>query len=105
MSYEEIASYESVFNDIKRVLEPTGVTYDELVEKKGVNMWERNEGWIAYKDGQFFTSTGKAHLWVQKWVDEGFPPIACHQRPAEHPLNAEGLAAKYPLAAVPSSRV
>ena len=85
---------------IKRVLEPTGVTYDELVEKKGVNMWERNEGWIAYKDGQFFTSTGKAHLWVQKWVDEGFPPIACHQRPAEHPLNAEGLAAKYPLAAV-----
>ena len=37
---------------------------------------------------------------MQKWVDEGFPPIACHQRPAEHPLNAEGLAAKYPLAAV-----
>ena len=31
---------------------------------------------------------------------KGFPPIACHQRPAEHPLNAEGLAAKYPLAAV-----
>ena len=97
--------FEQYFNEdpevyIKRVLEPTGVTYDELVEKKGVNMWERNEGWIAYKDGQFFTSTGKAHLWVQKWVDEGFPPIACHQRPAEHPLNAEGLAAKYPLAAV-----
>ena len=37
---------------------------------------------------------------MQKWVGEGFPPIACHQRPAEHPLNAEGLAAKYPLAAV-----
>ena len=71
--------FEQYFNEdpevyIKRVLEPTGVTYDELVEKKGVNMWERNEGWIAYKDGQFFTSTGKAHLWVQKWVDEGFPP-------------------------------
>ena len=80
--------FEQYFNEdpevyIKRVLEPTGVTYDELVEKKGVNMWERNEGWIAYKDGQFFTSTGKAHLWVQKWVDEGFPPIACHQRPAD----------------------
>ena len=37
--------FEQYFNedpevDIKRVLEPTGVTYDELVEKKGVNMWE-----------------------------------------------------------------
>ena len=97
--------FEQYFNEdpevyIRRVLEPTGITYEELVEQKGVNMWERNEGWIAYKDGQFYTSTGKAHLWVQQWVDEGYPGIACHQRPAEHPLNADGLAAQYPLAAV-----
>lgn len=97
--------FEKYFNEdpsvyIKRVLEPTGVTYEELVEKKGINMWERNPGWIAYKDGNFFTSTGKAHLWVKEWVDQGFPPIACHQRPVEHPLNTDGMAAKYPLAAV-----
>lgn len=81
---------------IKKVLEPTGVTYEELVEKKGVNAFDLVPGWIAYKDGNFYTSTGKAHLWVKKWVDEGFPGIACHQRPVEHALNAD----KYPLAAV-----
>lgn len=96
--------FEKYFNEdpevyIRRVLEPTGVTYEELVEKKGINMWERNEGWIAYKDGVFPTSTGKAHMWVQQWVDEGYPAIACHQRPKEHVLNTDGLAAKYPLAA------
>ncbi len=98
--------FEQYFNEdpsvyITRVLEGSGVTYDELVEKKGVNAWDLVPGWIAYKDGNFDTSTGKAHLWVQAWVDEGFPPIACHQRPVEHPLNADSeLAKKYPLAAV-----
>lgn len=97
--------FEQYFNEdpsvyISRVLEGSGVTYDELVEKKGVNAWDLVPGWIAYKDGNFDTSTGKAHLWVQQWVDEGFPAIACHQRPAEHPLNTDGLAKKYPLAAV-----
>ena len=98
--------FEQYFNEdpsvyITRVLEGSGVTYEELVEKKGVNAWDLVPGWIAYKDGNFDTSTGKAHLWVQAWVDEGFPPIACHQRPVEHPLNADSeLAKKYPLAAV-----
>lgn len=98
--------FEKYFNEdpsvyISRVLEGSGVTYEELVEKKGVNAWDLVPGWIAYKDGNFDTSTGKAHLWVQAWVDEGFPPIACHQRPVEHPLNADSeLAKKYPLAAV-----
>lgn len=98
--------FEQYFNEdpsvyISRVLEGSGVTYDELVEKKGVNAWDLVPGWIAYKDGNFDTSTGKAHLWVQAWVEEGFPAIACHQRPAEHPLNADSdLAKKYPLAAV-----
>lgn len=98
--------FEKYFNEdpsvyITRVLEGSGVTYEELVEKKGVNAWDLVPGWIAYKDGNFDTSTGKAHLWVQAWVDEGFPPIACHQRPVEHPLNTDSeLAKKYPLAAV-----
>lgn len=81
---------------ISKVIESTGITYDELVEKKAINTWDMVPGWIAYKDGNFYTSTGKAHLWVQSWVDAGYPGIACHQRPVEHALNAD----TYPLAAV-----
>ena len=97
--------FDQYFNEdptvyIKRVLEPTGITYEELVEKKGVNTWDMVPGWIAYEGGNFDTSTGKAHLWVQGWVDDGHPGIACHRRPVESPLNTDGLAAKYPLASV-----
>ena len=98
--------FEKYFNEdpsvyIARVIEPAGITYEELVEKKGINAWDMVPDWIAYEGGNFDTSTGKAHLWVQAWVDEGFPPIACHQRPVEHPLNTDSeLAQKYPLAAV-----
>lgn len=83
---------------IAHVIEPLGITYEELSEKKGIDATP--DGYIAYKDARFFTTTTKAHLWVQKWVDEGYPGIACHQRPVEHPLNIDGLAAKYPLASV-----
>ena len=98
--------FEKYFNEdpsvyIGRVVGPAGITYDELVEKKCINAWDMVPDWIAYEDGRFDTSTGKAHLWVQSWVDEGFPPVACHQRPAEHPLNTDSeLAQKYPLASV-----
>ena len=85
---------------IAKVIEPLGITYDELKEKKAINTWEMAPDWIAYKDGVFPTSTTKAHLWVQDWVDEGYPGIACHMRPEESPLNTDGLAAAYPLAAV-----
>lgn len=97
---------EQYFNEdpsvyIGRVLEPAGITYEELAEKKGINAWDLNPDYIAYKDGEFLTPTKKAHLWVQAWVDEGYPAIACHQRPEEHPLNADSeLAKKYPLASV-----
>ena len=50
--------------------------------RRASTWWERNEGWIAYKDGQFFTSTGKARVCgCRNWVDEGFPPIACLPAP------------------------
>ena len=58
---------------IGRVLEPAGITYEELAEKKGINAWDLNPDYIAYKDGEFLTPTKKAHLWVQAWVDEGYP--------------------------------
>lgn len=85
---------------IDRVLEGSGVTQDELKEKKGIDAFELNPDFIAYKDGNFPTSTGRATFFVQSWVDEGYPGIACHQRPEEHPLNDTELSAKYPLAAL-----
>ena len=43
---------------ISNVLEPTGITYDELVEKKAVDVVGKD--YIPYKDGVFFTASKKA---------------------------------------------
>lgn len=83
---------------IENVLEPTGITYDELVEKKAIDVV--GPDYIPYKDGQFLTKSGKAELWVKAWKDEGFNPIASYARAEEDARNDNELASKYPLFSV-----
>ncbi len=79
---------------IGKVLAPYGITYDELKEKKAIDM--RDADYIAFKDGNFLTKSGKAELFVPAWKKEGFPPIPEFRRTQESILNAGA----YPLAAV-----
>lgn len=83
---------------IANVLEPTGVSYDELVEKKAVDVVGKD--YIPYKDGVFLTKSKKAEFWVAAWKKEGFNPIASYARAEEDARNADELAAKYPLFSV-----
>ena len=83
---------------IAGVLEPTGVTYDELVEKKAVDVVGKD--YIPYKDGVFFTASKKAEFWVGAWKKEGFNPICSYARSEEDARNGDELAAKYPLFSV-----
>lgn len=83
---------------ISNVLEPTGVTYDELVEKKAVDVVGKD--YIPYKDGVFFTASKKAEFWVGAWKKEGFNPICSYARSEEDARNGDELAAKYPLFSV-----
>jgi len=83
---------------ISNVLEPTGITYDELVEKKAVDVVGKD--YIPYKDGVFFTASKKAEFWVGAWKKEGFNPICSYARSEEDARNGDELAAKYPLFSV-----
>ena len=82
---------------VRRVLEPTPLAYEELALKKAVNMWDYYPDYIPYENGIFYTGNTRAKLWVQKWLDEGYWPIARHVRPTESIHNAPDA---YPLAAV-----
>lgn len=82
---------------IKRVIEPAGITLEDLKERKGIDaLTEFNPDFIAYKDGEFLTKTKKAQFFNKTWVDAGYEGIACHHRPQESILNG----GKYPLASV-----
>lgn len=56
--------------------------------------------WIPFKDGQFRTSTGKAHFFIEAWEKKGFLPVVTWRRVTESVKGAPELAAKYPLMAV-----
>ena len=61
------------------MLEPTGITYDELVEKKAVDVVGKD--YIPYKDGVFFTASKKAEFWVGAWKKEASTPSAATPAP------------------------
>lgn len=83
---------------ISNVIEPTGITFEELKEKKAIDVV--GPDYIPYKDGEFLTPSKKAEFWVGAWKEEGFDPIATYTRSEEDARNDNELAAKYPLFAV-----
>lgn len=83
---------------ITNVIEPAGITYDELVEKKAIDVVGKD--YIPYKDGVFFTKSQKAEFWVGAWKKEGFNPICTYARAEEDARNGDELASKYPLFSV-----
>lgn len=80
---------------IERVLEPSGVSYEELAEKKAIDVVGYE--YIPYKDGEFKTPTTKAHLLVPAWQESGFKPVASYERAREDARNDNELSEKYPL--------
>ena len=83
---------------ISNVIEPTGITLEELKEKKAIDVV--GPDYIPYKDGEFLTPSKKAEFWVAAWKEEGFDPIVTYARSEEDARNDNELASKYPLFAV-----
>lgn len=83
---------------IANVLEPTGITYAELAEKKCINPMP--QPWIPFKDGVFKTATKKAMFYQPKWGEIGGSALVTYNRPGESVKGNPALAAKYPLECV-----
>jgi anaerobic selenocysteine-containing dehydrogenase len=83
---------------ISNVLEPTGVTYEELKEKKAIDVVGHD--YVPYEGGIFLTPSKKAEFWVPAWKKEGFNPICSYERAREDTRNGDELASKYPLFSV-----
>ena len=84
---------------LRNVLAPSGITYEELMEKKCI-IPEPLVGHIPYEGGNFRTATGKAHFFNYSWHNRGFKPIITYNRCKETVKGSPELAEKYPLACV-----
>lgn len=82
---------------IETCLEGTGITLEQL--KKGPVKPVPTPS-VPFKDGQFRTSTGKAHFFVEDWKAKGYTPIATYIQAEECTKNeSTKLTKKYPLMA------
>lgn len=79
---------------IRNVLEPTGVTLEEL-EKGPVNVLPTP--WIPFEDKEFATPSGRIEFFSTYLQEMGFEPLLDYKDPVEAPWVDEELAQKYPL--------
>lgn len=50
------------------------------------------DDWIPFKDGQFLTSTGKAHLYIEEWAKKDFLPVVTWKQVKESVKRSPELA-------------
>lgn len=83
---------------IRKALEGSPYTYEELQEKKAINAYP--EGFIPFEGGAFETKSGKAELYQPSWAEKGLKPVPTYVRCPESVGGSAGLDATFPLACV-----
>ena len=79
---------------LRHVLEPTGVTLEQL-EEGPVNPMP--DPWIPFADKKFNTPSGRIELFSLYLQERGFDPLLEYLHPVEAPWVDETRAARYPL--------
>ena len=79
---------------LRRVLEPTGVSLEEL-EVGPVNPMP--DPWIPFEDKKFNTPSGRIELFSLYLQEKGFAPVLEYLHPVEAPWVDAPLAKRYPL--------
>ena len=79
---------------LRRVLEPTGVSLEQL-EEGPVNPMP--DPWIPFEDKRFDTPSGRIELFSTYLQERGFDPLLEYLHPVEAPWVDEALAERYPL--------
>jgi len=86
-SEEELISFE---------LEPTGLTFTELMEEKPEGAFYQ-EKLYGIREGMFRTPTGKIELYSQAMQKAGFSPLPTYTEPDKSPVSSRKLFEEYPL--------
>jgi anaerobic selenocysteine-containing dehydrogenase len=74
-----------------------GITLEALKQHGWVRL-HIPEIWAPFAEGNFPTPSGKCELFSERMAVDGFDPVPTFTPPAESPMSAPDLAAKYPLA-------
>jgi anaerobic selenocysteine-containing dehydrogenase len=80
------------------ILEPTGITLDELSAKPEEILYTVEKTKVKqYEESGFSTPSGKVEIWSSILEENGYDPLPTYKEPLESPLSTPDLARRYPL--------
>jgi anaerobic selenocysteine-containing dehydrogenase len=104
MGYRKYFLWEDAEQLFEYLLEPSGVTLDQLKEKPGgvlTVLWEKQR---YLKQGKFNTPSGKVEIYSETLANYGYDPLPVYTEPPESPISTPGLAREYPLILITGAR-
>ena len=96
MGYGEYFPWQDEDELFEYLLQPTGITLDQLKARPGGVFYRPRERQKYLREG-FNTPSGKVEIYSKIMEDHGYPPLPMFEEPAESPLRQPDLAEKYPL--------
>jgi len=96
MGYGEYFPWKTDEELVGYILEPSGVSLEQLKEKTQGFIYERH-GRKRYLENGFNTESKKVELYSKQLERWGYPPLPTYVEPAESYISKPELAEKYPL--------
>ncbi len=104
MGYGDYFPWESTEELFRYLLEPSGITLDELSQKPG-GIYYGEEISRRYLNEGFHTPSKKVELYSSLLKEYGYDPLPTFYDPPENPVSTPALAREYPLILVTGVRV
>jgi len=103
MGYSEYFPWQNTDELLAYLLEPTGITLEQLRQNPGGIYYAKREFRKYLKEG-FSTPSGKVEIYSNKLEEYGHDPMPTFHEPIESPVSRKDLADKYPLLLVGGPR-
>jgi anaerobic selenocysteine-containing dehydrogenase len=102
MGYQEFFPWKTEEEIIDFFLGPSGLTREQLENEHPEGTYYAEK---KYKQGKYYTPSGKIELYSQTLAENGYDPIPKHVEPSKSPVSTPELFKKYPVILTTGSRV
>jgi len=102
MGYQEYFPWKTEEEIIDFFLAPSGLTREQLVKDHPEGMYYAEK---KYKQGKYFTPSGKIELYSDTLRENGYDAIPRHIEPSKSPVSSPELFKKYPIILTTGTRV
>lgn len=103
MGYGEHFPWETDEEMTEMLLEPSGITLQQLKDKPG-GFFYAEKNYDRYKKKGFKTPSGKVEIFSKTFEEAGFDAMPTHIEPTQSPVENKALAEEYPLILITGAR-